>query len=133
VTFDIDANGILKVKAQDKQTKQQQQIRIEPNSGLKEEEISRMLGEAQKQSAVNKESGELAQYRVTCQKLLEESLKEVEQGRLGSHEREEMKAALQALGAGMDGSNLDGLKSLLKDLNSFLIKIRLQNRVPGAV
>jgi molecular chaperone DnaK len=44
VTFDIDASGILQVRAQDKETGQVQQIRIEPNSGLKEEEIAAGIG-----------------------------------------------------------------------------------------
>ena len=47
VTFDIDANGILNVKAKDKTTNKEQSIRIEASSGLKKEDIERMKKEAE--------------------------------------------------------------------------------------
>ena len=47
VTFDIDANGILKVSAKDKATGKEQAIRIEASSGLSQDEINRMKAEAE--------------------------------------------------------------------------------------
>src|SRR5712691_6147886 len=55
VTFDIDANGILNVKAVDKGTKKQQAIRIESSSGLSKEEIERMRRDAESHAAEDKE------------------------------------------------------------------------------
>ena len=52
VTFDIDANGILKVSAKDKATGKEQAIRIEASSGLSQDEINRMKAEAE-QNAEN--------------------------------------------------------------------------------
>jgi molecular chaperone DnaK len=131
VTFDIDANGILRVKAQDKVTKQLQQIKIEPNSGLNEEEIARMVSEAQRHSQVNKESSEAAQYRLTCQKIVEESAKEVNESRSSAEDKAAMRDALSALSASCAVADLEGLKALLRDLNGFLIKLRMQNRAPA--
>ena len=54
VTFDIDANGILKVSAKDKATGKEQAIRIEASSGLSKEEIDRMKAEAEQNAAADK-------------------------------------------------------------------------------
>ena len=54
VTFDIDANGILKVSAKDKATGKEQAIRIEASSGLSQEEIDRMKAEAEQNAAADK-------------------------------------------------------------------------------
>ena len=54
VTFDIDANGILKVSAKDKATGKEQAIRIEASSGLSKEEIERMKAEAEQNAAADK-------------------------------------------------------------------------------
>jgi molecular chaperone DnaK len=55
VTFDIDANGILQVKAKDKGTGKEQQIRIEASSGLTQSEIDRMRKDAETHAAEDKE------------------------------------------------------------------------------
>ena len=54
MTFDIDANGILKVSAKDKATGKEQAIRIEASSGLSKEEIDRMKAEAEQNAAADK-------------------------------------------------------------------------------
>ena len=58
VTFDIDANGILKVSAKDKATVKEQTIRIEASSGLSEDEINRMKAEAQANAEADKKERE---------------------------------------------------------------------------
>jgi molecular chaperone DnaK len=58
VTFDIDANGILKVSAKDKATGKEQNIRIEASAGLSEDEIQRMRDEAKANEAADKEAKE---------------------------------------------------------------------------
>ena len=58
VTFDIDANGILKVSAKDKATGKEQTIRIEASSGLSEDEINRMKAEAQANAEADKKERE---------------------------------------------------------------------------
>jgi molecular chaperone DnaK len=61
VTFDIDANGIIKVSATDKATNKSQDIRIEASSGLTEEEIKRMKSEAEANAESDKKAKEIAE------------------------------------------------------------------------
>lgn len=56
VTFDIDANGIMKVSAKDKGTGKEQSIKIESSSGLSEADIERMKKEAEENAAKDKEA-----------------------------------------------------------------------------
>jgi molecular chaperone DnaK len=69
VTFDIDANGIINVSAQDRGTGNQQQIRIEGGSGLSEDEVKRMVGEAEAHSDEARRLHELADARNTAESL----------------------------------------------------------------
>jgi len=59
VTFDIDANGIIKVSAEDKATGKKQDIRIEASSGLSEEEIEKMKQDAAANADADKKAKEL--------------------------------------------------------------------------
>src|SRR5574342_380024 len=70
VTFDIDANGIVHVSAKDLGTGKQQQIRITASSGLAEEEIQRMVREAEQNRAGDKEKKELADIRNNAEGLI---------------------------------------------------------------
>ena len=63
VTFDVDANGILTVKAKDKATGKEQGIRIEGSSGLSEADIERMRKDAESNAADDKKKAELAEAR----------------------------------------------------------------------
>src|SRR6185437_7143874 len=63
VTFDVDANGILTVKAKDKATNKEQSIRIEGSSGLSDEDIKRMQSDAEANAADDKKKMELAEAR----------------------------------------------------------------------
>ena len=79
VTFDIDANGIIAVSAKDLGTGNQQQIRIEGGSGLKEEEVERMIHEAEAHAEEAHRMRELADARNQAETLVystEKSLKE---------------------------------------------------------
>jgi molecular chaperone DnaK len=79
VTFDIDANGILSVKAKEKTTGKEQSIRIEARSGLSKEEIDRMTKEAEASKADDEKKREEAELRNNADHLLytsEKSLKD---------------------------------------------------------
>jgi molecular chaperone DnaK len=79
VSFDIDANGIINVSARDKATNNEQQIRIEGGSGLKQDEIDRMIREAEAHSEEAHKLRELADTRNTAEALayqIEKSLSE---------------------------------------------------------
>jgi molecular chaperone DnaK len=80
VTFDIDANGIVHVSAKDLGTGKEQKIRIESSSGLSEEEIKRMVRDAESNAAEDRREKELAEARNTADTLLystEKSLKDL--------------------------------------------------------
>ncbi|MDD5719925.1 MAG: molecular chaperone DnaK [Candidatus Krumholzibacteria bacterium] len=89
VTFDIDANGILSVSAVDKATGKQQSIRIQASSGLSEQEIDRMLKDAETHATQDKQRRELVDIRNESESLIHQSRK-----------------AMSDLGADLD----DGLK-----------------------
>ena len=66
VTFDIDANGIIKVSATDKATNKTQDIRIEASSGLTDEEIQKMKADAEANADADKEAKETADKLECC-------------------------------------------------------------------
>jgi len=70
VTFDIDANGILNVSASDKATGKSQQIKITAQSGLNEDEIKKLVKEAEMQAEADKEKAEAAQSRNNLDNLV---------------------------------------------------------------
>ena len=80
VAFDIDANGILTVKAVDKGTGKEQEIRIESSSGLSEEEVERMTREAEANAEADKERRELVDLKNQVEHLCHETDKQ-----LGEH------------------------------------------------
>jgi molecular chaperone DnaK len=126
VSFDIDANGILRVRAQDKETRLAQHIRIEPNSGLGEEQLKAMIESAQQHASANKQHSEVEQYRLTCRKLVEECVREL--GLPGLAEGLDKAAAaawLGEVGARMEGEGLDAVKATLRELNQFVLRLRL--------
>ncbi|HID00900.1 MAG TPA: molecular chaperone DnaK, partial [Piscirickettsiaceae bacterium] len=75
VTFDIDANGILHVSAKDKQTGKEQKITIQASSGLTEEEIQRMIKEAEAHAEEDRKARELIEARNQADALVHEAKK----------------------------------------------------------
>src|SRR5262249_33440151 len=63
VTFDIDANGIVSVAAKDKGTNKEQSMRIQPSGGLNEDDIKRMVKEAEEHAGEDKQRRELAEAK----------------------------------------------------------------------
>lgn len=108
VTFDIDANGILTVSAKDKATGKAQEIKITGSSGLSEEEIEKMIKDAELHKEEDKKRKELIETRNQADALAyqtQKSLKEV-----GDQIGQEDKAAIEKA--------LNELKEVLKDENA---------------
>lgn len=127
VTFDLDANGILNVKALDKGTGKEQKITITGSSGLSDEEIEKMKEEAEKfadEDAKKKESIEVKNQAETLVFQTEKTLKEagdkvpVEVGQSVTEKVEALKELLKA-----ENPNPDALKSATEDLNQEIQKI----------
>jgi len=125
VTFDLDANGILNVKAKDKASSKEQSIRIEASSGLSEEEIKRMKEEAEIHAEEDAKKKELADEKNTAEMMIfsaEKSLKEY-----GDKIPAEVKTTIEdkigAVRKAKDGSDLSVIKTSLEELTTELSKV----------
>ena len=105
VTFDLDANGIMSVSAKDKATGQEQKITIEAQSGLSDDEIDRMVREAEENRAADEERQQLAELRnevdtlaYSVEKLINENGENIDEGEKKEAEEavEQARAAVQA-------------------------------------
>src|SRR5262245_12231268 len=97
VTFDIDANGILHVSAKDKATGKENKIKIQASSGLSEDEIQRMVKDAEAHADEDRKAHELVEARNQCDQLIHsvrKSLKEHGE-KLGADEKSKVEAALK--------------------------------------
>jgi molecular chaperone DnaK len=94
VTFDLDANGILNVSAKDKATGKEQSIRITASGGLSEEEIDKMVADAEANAEADKKFEELITARNSTEGLIHAARKTLEEG--GEHASDDEKAAIEA-------------------------------------
>ena len=94
VTFDLDANGILHVSAKDKATGKEQSIRITASGGLSEEDIEKMVADAEANAETDARFEELVTVRNTLDGLVHAARKTIEEA--GEHATDEEKAAIEA-------------------------------------
>jgi molecular chaperone DnaK len=94
VTFDLDANGILHVSAQDKATGKEQSIRITASSGLSDDEIDQMMADAEANAEADAQFEETVTARNTCEGLMHATRKTLEEA--GDKATEEEKTAIEA-------------------------------------
>ena len=118
VSFDIDANGILNVSAKDKATDKEQSITIPASSGLSEEEIEKMVQDAEANAEDDKKFEELIQARNAadtllhgCKKTLDESAEKVE-----ASEKESIESAISDLEEALKGEDKDLIEEKTKSL-----------------
>jgi molecular chaperone DnaK len=113
VTFDIDANRIINVSAKDLGTGNQQQIRIEGGSGLAEEEVERMIREAEAHADEARQMKELAETRNQAETLIystEKSLKE-HRDALDDETISTIESRLEELRTALDGSDASEIRT----------------------
>ena len=125
VTFDIDANGIVHVSARDLGTGKEQKIRIESASGLSEEEIQKMVKEAEVNAAADKKARELVEEKNELEGLtytLEKTIQEA-QDKLPANEKQlaedEIKRAREAVGS----DDINRIRSAKESLQQFVQKL----------
>ncbi len=118
VSFDMDANGILNVSAKDKATDKEQSITIQASGGLSEEEIEKMVTEAEANAEEDKIFEEMVQARNSadtlihsCKKTLEESAEKVEE-----NEKNQIEAAINSLEDAMKGEDKQEIEDKTKAL-----------------
>ncbi|PKH03919.1 molecular chaperone DnaK [Psychromonas sp. MB-3u-54] len=99
VTFDMDADGILHVSAQDKDTKQEQKITIKSSSGLSEEEVEKMVNDAEANAEADKKFEEVVKARNEADAIIHTTRKQIEEAgdALPADEKEKIDAALKEL------------------------------------
>src|SRR5699024_2950449 len=99
VTFDIDANGILHVSAKDKGTGKENKITIKANSGLTDEEVERMVKDAEANAEDDRRVAELALARNQADALVHSTRKSLEEygDKLDASEKEAIEAAIKDL------------------------------------
>ena len=122
VTFDIDANGILNVKAKDKATNKEQSIRIEASTGLSKEEVEKMKKDAETHAEEDKKKQELIETKNIADTMVyttEKMMKEVEEKKVDVSEEEKNKVnvALQALKEVKDKDDVEAIKKASEELS----------------
>jgi molecular chaperone DnaK len=125
VTFDIDANGIVHVGAKDLGTGKAQQIRITASSGLSEEEIQRMVNDAESNKADDKRKRDVAELRNNAEGLIyttEKSLEEYSSA-LKKEDLDEIRADLGALQAVLASGDPAAIKEALARLEGSAYRI----------
>ncbi|MFA6050381.1 MAG: molecular chaperone DnaK [Candidatus Paceibacterota bacterium] len=125
VTFDIDANGILNVKAKDKSTNKEQSIRIEASSGLSKEDIEKMQKDAEMHADEDKKQKEIVEARNIAEQSIYASEKALKDN--AAQIAPELKASVEEkialLKTAKDSENLDTIKSATEALSAELSKI----------
>ena len=118
VTFDIDANGILHVSAQDKATGKEQKIRIEASSGLDESEIEQMVKDAEAHAASDRERRDNVELRNQADSLVYQTEKSlVDLGdKIPADQRDRVEAALERTREALKHEDSEDLKSATHDL-----------------
>ena len=119
VTFDIDANGIIKVSALDKGTNKSHEIRIEASSGLSEEEIAKMRQEAEENADADKAAKENAEKINEADSMIfqtEKQLKEFGE-KLSDDKKAPIEAALVELKAAHESKDLAQIDTALATIN----------------
>jgi len=119
VTFDIDANGIIKVSALDKATNKSQDIRIEASSGLTEEEIEKMKKEAEANADADKKVKEQAEKFNSADQMIFQTEKQLSEfgDKLSEEKKKPVEAALAELKKAHESKDLKAIDKALESIN----------------
>ena len=125
VTFDIDANGIVNVSAKDKATNKEQQIRIQASGGLSDDDINKMVKDAEANAAADKEKRALIESRNKAESLAHEAEKNLkEHGALVSaSDKEAIEADVKAVREVLESSNKAEIDAKTEALTQSLMKL----------
>ncbi len=118
VTFDIDANGIVHVSAQDKATGKEQSMTITGQSSLDSDVIDQMVADAEAHAEEDRRRGEVAEVRNSADSLVYQTEKLLrEQGEsVSDAEKSEINAKLDALRSALAGEDIDAIKAAMEAL-----------------
>ena len=125
VTYDIDANGILNVKAVDKATNKEQKITISGSTGLSEDEVEKMKKDAEDHAEEDKKKKELIELQNLADTLIhttEKALKDAGD-KVTEEERKPIIEKMEALKGVKDGKDVEALKKASEELSEEILKI----------
>lgn len=125
VTFDIDANGIVHVSAKDLGTGKEQHIQITSSSGLSEDEINRMVKDAEANAAADKEKREAVDAKNEADSLIyatEKSLKDLGD-KVSGADKQKIEDAVAALKKALESDNTSDIKAKTEELKQASYKI----------
>ena len=125
VTFDVDANGILNVKAKDKTSGKEQSIRIEASSGLSDEDIKKMQADAEAHADEDKKKMELVESKNMADVMIhtaEKALKDAE-GKISDEIKKEVNDAIESVKTSRNGDDISDIKSKTESLSTAMMKI----------
>ena len=128
VTFDIDKNGIVNVSAKDLGTGKEQKITIKSSSGLSEEEIQRMIKEAEENAEADRKRKEEAELRNEADQLVftvDKTLKELE-GKVDAGEVKKAEEARDALKAAIEKNNLEEIRQKKEALQEIVQNLSIK-------
>ena len=122
VTFDLDANGILNVSAKDKKTGKEQSIVIKASSGLSDEDIEKMVKDAEANAEEDKKFEGLVQAKNNADMLVHATRKTVDESgdKLSNDEKESIEKAVTDLENAIKEEDIDSIEALTKSLNDVL-------------
>ena len=119
VTFDIDANGIIKVSALDKATNKSQDIRIEASSGLTEEEIEKMKKDAEANAEADKKAKDEVDKFNSADQMIFQTEKQLKEfgDKLSDDKKKPIESALEELKKAHELKDLEKIESSLNEIN----------------
>ena len=125
VTFDIDANGIVSVSAKDKGTNKEQKITIQASGGLSEEDIDKMVKEAEENAEADKARRELVESKNQAESLINSTEKSLEEhgDKVDPTTVEAIELAIAALKDELEGDNADKIKSGIQNVTEASMKL----------
>jgi molecular chaperone DnaK len=125
VTFDIDANGIVSVSAKDKATGKEQQIRIQASGGLSEQDIQRMVREAEQNAEADKRRREQVEARNSTEALIHQVEKTLSEGgdKVPADVRGEAESAMADARSKLDSGDADTVRKAGERLSQAAMKV----------
>jgi molecular chaperone DnaK len=125
VTFDVDANGILHVSAKDKASGKEQKVVIQSSSGLSDDEIKKMVKDAEEHAKEDEERKDLIEAKNKADSLIystEKSLKEYGD-KISSSDKEAVEKAIEDAKQALASENKDSIEAATESLNQAALKI----------
>jgi molecular chaperone DnaK len=125
VTFDIDANGIVKVSAKDKATGKEQEIKIQASGGLDDSDIERMVEEAEANAEEDKKRRESVETRNQGEALAHGARKAIDDlgDKADPDAKAEVEAGIEALQTALDGDDMEDVKTKSAELSQAMMKM----------